>query len=268
MEKQVEKDYNDLKELFEKRVDFDRELLSNDLAKLTKKKIPKEQIKEFLEKSHFHAYPPISYTPKYCLVALEPNYGLKETENEINYHFTGSQRTLLLNFLVYELCGNKFDYHLTDICKTPMSSGLANKVRKDLYAYKEENIQSWYELFEQEIQLFKDVKIIPIGATVEKYLQNVNNICLLKPIFHYGTQLNATFNEEFEKRNLSLETVNKADFIENLVEFSKKLFIHLNFDKAMIDKKIDILFQKGVSDFIIKKYLVYTEQFKEIAKDN
>ncbi len=252
----------ELEKLFHKRFQFDKNELIPRIAE--EKKIKRGLNNDFVKSSNYTAYPPISLKPKYCFVGLEPNYTLHfDRHNPVNYHFTGSLRTLMLQYLAYQLCDNSFDYHLTNICKTPMSLGLANIIRMDVLAYSDENSASWYDLFEKEIALMGNPKIICIGQNVSDYVEKNTKLEVYKSIFHYSSSVNSKFIEQYNELGLDVDSIDKEQFIDELKEFAKILFLHIKISPDESSKKIKKMFEKDISDLFIKKYLVYKEQLRK-----
>lgn len=220
------------------------------------------ELTEFDDNSIFKINPLLFNKPQYCFVALEPNYGAINSPKCLdNYHFIHSTRTLLIHYIGYKLCNNKFEYHITDICKTPMDKKLRDLIRNELYSYKDKGkgVFSWYELLKKEVELLGNPKIIAIGTTVEKYLQNIVDFPIHKTIIHYGTQTSKYINKHYDENKLDLTIINKNTLKQELLNFSKDLFKHLNISENEAKNYLENIFEKDFSDFFIKKYLVYKD---------
>lgn len=252
-------EFKALKEQFQERFESDK---SNIVQEISAKKNKNFDLTDFNANSSYKENPLLFNKPQYCFVALEPNYGaINSPKCMDNYHFIHSTRTLLIHYIGYKLCNNKFEYHITDICKTPMDKKLRDLIRNELYSYKDKGkgVFSWYELLKKEVELLGNPKIIAIGTTVEKYLQNIVDFPIHKTIIHYGTQTSKYINKHYDENKLDLTIINKNTLKQELLNFSKDLFKHLNINENEAKIYLENIFEKDFSDFFIKKYLVYKD---------
>lgn len=256
--------FEELTKKFKQRFEFD---LSELVPKLCKEKNMEAHLETFVSSSKFETYDLISANPKVCFVALEPNYGTDSTYNQnmFFYPFTGSQRTILLHYIAYLIAGKQFNYLITDICKTPMSSELGGKIRKDLYSFQNNNIPSWYSLFENEMDVLGNPRIICLGKTPEKLLKKNANDLKTESVYHYGDLGFMRISKEYDQLEDSIKY--DDDFalllIKNLKSFAGVLFEKLCSDPQKIQNKLNSLFPDDKIDVrLLKIYTVYQNQLK------
>lgn len=231
----------------------------------------KVNLKYQLKESHYIPNPYLTDSPKFVLVALEPNLGALKFKKQVE--FLSSFRNFLLHYCAYKhLCGGNFDYHFTDISKSAMESKEANVkgIRKEIY-------QNWLPLLKEELQVLSDSeqpKVISIGNAAKGYLENGKEpIEVYINVLHYGNNNDGRFKKYFEEH-----LTNKAQDFEQLFDevknFAVQLMTYLKFTEEEIQDRFSADF--GMFDVakltvrqkqqLIYRYLYYKSEFENITK--
>ncbi len=123
----------------------------------------------------------------YVLIAMEPSTGVPGKDlkdpHQIDRNFSWSVEDFILHYCIRNwLCRNGESYHLTDLAKGGMKTGLADVERIRRY-------DSWYELLVEELRLLnkgRGTRIIAIGKVVADYLEDKGLCERVERILHYS----------------------------------------------------------------------------------
>ena len=218
--------------------------------------------------SFYMPNPPICTTPEFCLIGMEPSLKWMEKEERLlknpskfpeelrfeRMNFLFSEEDFILHYCAFHyLCKGEYKYYVTDISKGAMLTKNAGAQRTARY-------QRWLSLLKQEIQILGNPINISIGKAPAEFLQK-NNVEIEDSIMHYSSQNSGRFKLDYiafqdkeSLHNIHLE----------LRAFSIKLLEHLQFPSELVNKKVDGIFQKGLTDWKKGIYLHYKNMFTEI----
>ena len=240
----------------------------------------------FNSKREFQPNPVISFSAKFCLIALEPalrdeshqtNYSGNFKEPFINLLFMQSFNNLMIQYCAYKfLCNNHFYYQITDICKVPLTGSERKKMRKVIYP-------EWKKLLDKEIEILGATELIAIGYDTHSILTKYNyNLNIRVP--HYSGANNGTLykiknefldssvlKEDFDSKeyNSLVENV-KMFVISKLLPQIKDNYVKLNKEFPSIDEvKLRNMFDLFKLEEKNKvRYYVYKTLFTDIARNN
>ena len=228
--------------------------------------------KDQIEEAYFVPNPYFSSDPKYCLIALEPSFGLQR--ELIKVEFLNSFKNFLIHYCAYNyLCKGSFDYHITDISKSAMKAKEAGAPGIRSLVYK-----NWLPLLKEELQVLsggnKDrPKVITIGKTVQNHLENYEPpIKVAKNVLHYSENNNS----RFMKYVAGLGSTNSLDYdilFDNVREFGIALMKFLNFSIEDLEYKLKpengIFNKDGFSDNRknqhLNRFYYYKTEFEKIS---
>jgi len=225
-------------------------------------------------KRKYKPNPVISDKPEFCLIALEPSLPeLGDTRERVNYIdllFMQSYNNLILQYCAFTyLCNNKFNYQITDICKTPLTQ-------------KEHNVRNfifpkWIELLKHELEYFNNPIIIAVGTKTKNALDMIDYSKEIYEIPHYSgnntkssifNNISNEIGENYQDKALKI--------IEEVREFTiNKLIPHLQFtDSVFAGNKFEVDIESLNKLFDLEKiktlkrplirYLAYEKIFNEI----
>jgi len=174
------------------------------------------------------------------------------------------QVNVLLHYIGYLIVGKQFNYHITDICKTPMDSYLGGKIRKDLYSYHNSKNPSWYSLIEKEFEILNNPRIICLGKSTGRLLQDKLNLTNTESLYHYNKRVfNRYILKEYHKLTNGDDIEISTTLYINLKNFAEQLFNRICEDKIKVQRKLNSLFQDKKIDYRLHKiYAVYQNQLK------
>jgi len=238
--------WTDLVSRFEKRVDSDNQELK---AKLNKPLV-------------YMSNPEICCNPKYLLLGMEPSNPREGAE-------TVSFFPIFIHYCAYKyLCGEKFDYYITDLAKRRA----ADKEKQ------EERYSKWLPLFEEEWCLLGKPKIIVMSREVYKKIKygfkdekgkshkfsNAEYIC--DYVYHYSSRYPKYLTGEYNEYSSKLATY-KLDEGE-LEKFAKKLEEHLGPKPEISSDYYKNNIKETLEDEHHRKtvFPVYRYDFEHVAK--
>jgi len=237
--------------------------LENDFYKMVIGDSKIDQIQSF-----YMPNPPICTKPKFCLIGMEPSLKWMEieerqVENPSSFpeklrfermNFLFSEEDFILHYCAcYFLCKGEYKYYVTDISKGAMLTKNAGKQRTERY-------QRWLPLLKEEMQILGNPIIISIGKAPAEFLQK-NEVKTQDSIMHYSSQNSGRFKLDYT----AFEDKESLQHIHHeLRAFSIKLLEHLQFPSELLNKKVDRIFQDGLTDWKKGIYLHYKNKFTEI----
>ncbi len=237
--------------------------LENDFYRMVIEESIKDEIQSF-----YMPNPPICTTPEFCLIGMEPSLKWMEKEKRLlknpskfpeelrfeRMNFLFSEEDFILHYCAFHyLCKGEYKYYVTDISKGAMLTKNAGKQRTDRY-------RRWLPLLEEELEILGNPMKISIGKAPADFLQK-NNVAVHSSIMHYSKRNSVRYNpvyRAFEPKE-SLTNIHRE-----LREFSINLLEHLQFPSEFLSKKVNRIFQDGLSDWKKGIYLHYKNIFTEI----
>jgi hypothetical protein len=233
-------------------------------AKLYDKRT-KSFVEEFGFKSVFLRNLEICPKPKYLFLCMEPSLPQKGAK-EIYFS------PLFLHYCAWKyLCGEKFNYYISNLAKGCMENQHASKSARVRWP-------EWIELFKMELKLLKPEKIILIGSEFHKRIQAFPQIpeklSSANYIAHYGRAHITRRNREYigfknmEDGDFKMDSPPKeADFAKELRDFAKKLKEHINPERCKItDSYYEELINYSLSEIERKLFVLYKYDFEHLKK--
>ncbi len=224
----------------------------------------------------FKPNPVISDKPDFCLIALEPSLpemGDKTTKvNYIDLLFMQSYNNLILQYCAYTyLCQNKFNYQITDICKTPLTQK-EHTFRKAIYP-------KWNELLRKELKYLNSPSIIAIGSKTKTYLEKMNINDFVFDIPHYSknntnskifNEISNQIGENYKEKAIMI--------IEEIREFTNNILIpHIKSSNSTFTGNVVDIYSDTINQLFdlekskaqkrpVTRYLAYEKIFNEIIQ--
>jgi hypothetical protein len=226
------------------------------IRKLCEDRVPQDN-EDFGITSFYLPNPFFTDAPKWCLVAMEPSLGgMTPEEFQLQLdrgflNFLWSEGDFILHYCAFTfLCGQSFDYHITDISKGAMKTAVANSRRSERYG-------NWLALLKNELRLLNNPRLIAIGSSAGDYLRR-KNFVVDASIMHYSQQ------NSFRFRDYYLQHPNNflADDVHTrLRKFSAGLLNTLNYHSSLRDFILSRLFNAELSVWKKGLFLSYMDAF-------
>ena len=208
---------------------------------------------------------PVLFTqsPTYCFIGMEPSLSGNTPEafqglvNRGFQNFLCSEGDFTLHYCAFHfLCFGSFDYHITDISKGAMNTGIANDFRKERWA-------DWLTILQQELMFLNASRLIAIGSVSKKFMET-NGFSLACSITHYSQNNSGYFSRCYENLQESLP----ANLHRTLKEFADNLLDSLNYPKALKAEILSNIFNKELTPWKQGRFLNYRDTFSVIANSN
>ncbi|MCL2261468.1 MAG: hypothetical protein FWC15_08970 [Fibromonadales bacterium] len=245
--------------------------------------------KNFVEKFNatatFLDYSKICCNPKYILVGIEPSSPQDGAETSPRDGVETVSFPLFLHYCAWKyLCGEKFDYYITDFAKGAMPTAAANDKDSQKARYPK-----WLPLFEQEWKLLGQPEIILMGKYFYGYRDEDNNklrlgyrkdgklertlsSCDIRNgnfIYHYTTDRTTALKAEYDYISKKFGNLDGYKFKETeLTNFKDELKKHLNGKYKVCDRYYDNLLNESLkkTHWKDKVFPLYSYYFKLLSE--
>ena len=217
------------------------------------------------DEGHYLPMIPPTAPVDFVLVGMEPSTarGADGTPMDIINLYAGVGDFALHFCASSYLCQNKQRYFITDLAKGAMPSGQARKTAKARWP-------KWYDLLKEEIELVANqnanMKVIPVGCVLEKFLAEKGTPNLTGSILHWSQ--NAAIARRIAPQLFPREykEFSEAVSADDLVSLAEKLIGGKAFDNSR-DKILRDLRKHGGTESTKMLMFTYKCQFAAIMAE-
>ena len=203
--------------------------------------------------------PVFTRRPKYFIVWQEPAF----RENDLKWIKDGYLNSLFnfTDFIVHYcafrfLCGNNYDYYMTDLSKGALKPKDAQKKREKRY-------EDWRKVLEKEYEYFVEPVLIAMGTRVNKTLQDFgmsSELCFL----HTSGQNNGRFVSEYSRHKSPARL--SSELKKNVKAFANDTMgKKLEYTGEMRATIMGRLESTEVGPAHMGRYLYYKSKFSELS---
>lgn len=201
--------------------------------------------------------------PKYCLITAEPSLsGMPPAafQGLIDRGFTNflfSRGDFVLQYCAYKfLCGENFDFIVTDLSKGAMTVNNAG-VRRDT------RYNAWLAILQQELMFYGNPRKIAVGRVVETFLDN-NRLEAELYTRHYSGNNNADFKNFYDQHPEDQHLANDLD--ERLRDFIEELFSKINYPDDLRHETLNRIFRNPLPISSKGMSLEYRHEFLALVQ--